>query len=430
MKKIAFVSMAMLLVVGSLFSDNVKALGSSFSLLIPDNYEDVKSFPDRLNLEESAYTEVGTNSEGNSSSFIGISPFMGNFRSRHEFTFMGIKSNSVVYDESMTKENSITGFNNYFGLGIGSLNLGIKAGVKSDQYLREERRFDMTVDDPMQNNYLRYSGAERSFVSIDLGISSSVGDSETISLAANYHGFEEYFDYSNSSRSNLSDNFSSHYNGDSVFQHEFRVSLIKDMGEKRNSRILAEILYTKIDDIDMYNHDFYNQNSDIKNEVFEDQTAEGREYGCRVGIGTRKRENKAELFSGLSFSYLVKELDRTYSNKAIEIETIEDSTITSEDYFKNYNSTTDKVVELTLPLGLSYSFTEWFTATGSITIKGSYTKEDLDFAHIYSDPEFQGEATQNISLEFYPTQKLELGIYNMGTLSQYKNWEVTATYLF
>jgi len=447
MKKISLVylmtTLLMLLTVVSLFSDNVKALGSSFSLLIPDNYEDIKSFPDRLNLEESSHFEVGVNNGTYGTAFLGFSKIGKKFKSRHEFTLKNIEEQSSKVSTSYRK-NHYLDTQNQFGFKIGGLNLGVLAdihdsedGSESDSY-NEHYPYDysnISEGDRYSEryNYLHY---------YNVGISAGFGEKKLLSIALTYK-YEESGDYEyrfNRNRKFEADvlTYESTNGGGKDYDEyydEYSLSLIKDFGKELNSRFYSKLSYKIISekyDVDYKFGDTLDHENNTESDMFHDwgDISDGIAYSLTIGHGNVKELNKLKIFTGFSAELIYEDLETNIFDDYDWQIVNEDSTESFHDLTSYDKTKKEYFAVLKLPFGLSYQITDWCEVTGSITLLADYYQYENNTTYESRFDKLIINATNNISVELQPTKNLKLGIYNMNDLSAVSKWKVRVKYNF
>lgn len=443
MKKFALVSMAMLLVVVSLFSDNVKALGSSFSLLIPDNYEDVKSFPDRLNLEESSHFEVGINNGTNGTAFLGLSRIGERFKSRHEFTLKTTEDQSSKVSTSY-RESEYIDTQNQFGFKLGGLNIGFLAEFHSSEDGTESESYNESYSSDYSNISKRDNYSERynDLFYNGIGISAGFGETKSFSLALAYK-YEESGDYEygyNLRKSFNPDSLSyesSSYNdkSDEEYYDEFSLSLIKDFGKNHNSRIYTKFSYRIIGekyDVDykmMDNQDYINNSESEMSHSWGD-ISDGKSYGLTLGYGSVKELDKLNIYTGFLAEFIYEDLEANIFDDYYSKVIVADSTEYFNTGFDFYKDKKDYYSTLKLPFGLSYQIRDWCKVAGSITFTTQYHNYDNSTEYKSRYDHLTINASNNLSIVLQPIEKLQLGIYNINDLSAVSNWEAKATYLF
>jgi len=441
MKKISLISLTLILAATSLFADNVKALGSSFSLLIPDNYEDVKSFPDRLNLEEASHFEVGGNVGIDGTGFLGYSNAKGNFKSRHEIISKTVSVNTSKYGGGSTSDIEYFDFKNQVGFHLGSINFGITAHGAKDYSFDESSSFTEYYEN---NDAIRISGHnnQKSHENWEghFGISTGLGESKSLSISLNC----DLIDYNEEYRTNYSteytssDSISNRNNSEirkesnSLMYTDFNLSIIKDFGKKNNqSRFYTKIGYRMLDRDDNFKfHGKYNFGSSpeyyySKRHSQRDNNS-GDGYNLTIGFGNVKKKGRLQIYSAIQGAVRYIELDNKYHDNVKYEETGQDTT---ESYFFDRNDENEYYAEMQLPFGLSYTITNWCKVYGSLALISDYEKRDTD-SYEFSEYKWSVSSKQCVSLELMPLDNLLLGIYNMDTLSKYKNWEVMAKYSF
>lgn len=442
MKKLTLIGLMILIGSITLCSVNtVKGLGSYFYYLIPDVEQDVKTFPDRLALQQQRYLELGTKPGGYSSFYISSSPINGNIISRHDLEFDSRGSTIVNNKVTQTSQNQDISFNNYCALKLGTINLGLTVGYSSYYSESDRNVFDENI---YFNNHSYYTHADDSNTNRNIfsfGISTSIGKHKATSIAALY---------STSTRESVVENMRNRGIWvDNIIDHEdsqlresydeneyqnFSVAIIHDfLKNKVASRLYSNFTYRIVDD------SFENEISDVysnydsiltyqrENYNWNNQQMERKSYIFDFGYGINKNVSKLEMYGGVLFSV-------SYSDIEIAEEIIERSLI-----FENETTTGDTLVttssfkeknygsHITVPVGFVFKPYKWLRIFSSISLFASYNYKDV------KDETYQNwtsKTGQNISFEILPYKNIEIGVYYINNLSDYHDWQINFKYSF
>jgi len=418
----------------------VRALGNNFSLLIPDVYEDTKTFPDRLSLQDHRFAHVATNMAEGQTAFYSISPFAGNFKSRHDILFEAFSYTNNDYDVTSNRRDIKYDIANYASLKLGVLSLGIQASQA-----HQDDDLDSFVESMQTSNGVVTERRKITNLGDDhrvykYGFSSGLGRNNSFSIAYNYKGVEKDIHESRESSyitEYADDDFNSRYNEDYLSEYldidSHKLSLIKDIGGFGQTRILLEIELFE-EDSRAYNssydrrieEDEYNSYSNIEREYVVN-AIESEGYALKLGYGSQKNINKIDLFYAGQLNYKTADVEgyKTYRANSIidSVEIAMDPVTTEFDY-------TEEQGAISIPLGMSYRIKNWVRFSSSVTLVTEVINSDVDEYSNLDDLNFNTKVTQNIGWEFYPVKNLELGVYNMNDLSDYRNWELSVRYLF
>lgn len=450
MKNLAIISLVLILMSATLFSDNVKALGSSFSMLIPDSYEDAKQFPDRINLEKNSSIEVRANDGMDGTAFIGYSRIGERFKVRHDFS-------CLIIDESHSSAMSINAkeivnydSKNQIGFHIGSINFGISTDL-SREYETGDKGSLIEEYDASDFSVTRRENSSSNFkenLKGRFGISAGFGKKKSLSVAlgCEFVDYNDDHDISSDISTTMSDTIlyrNHNNNGISKYLNyaDLNLSIIKDFGEDKLSRFYTKFNYRWLDKDGSFSsrNEFASDNSLDQSSGRRHTTNEystGDVYSVTLGYGNTRKKGKLEIHTAIkgSFSYAnLEKICRDYITWDSPDEGLFSSTT---DYSYTVKKSKDYYVELKVPLGISYNVTDWCKLSGSITISGrmEYYDSPNDMTNMEEDSEKYGhlslDASNNLSIEFQPTKKLQLGIYNMNSLSEVGKWKVGAKYDF
>lgn len=442
MKRLITLISFMLLVFVSLNAVNpVRGLGSSFSLLIPDVYEDTKVFPDRLSLQEQRFVQTYTNMDESNSSFYSISPLQGNFRSRHDLKFKAMDSQSIEIDRVNATNGKKIDFNNYFSFKVGRACLGIKASILKNDSDSES----ITDRVSFQNDYQRYETSlmnrDNGSTTYNFGMSSGLGRDNSLSIALNAKVVENDFDFKHSSvyeylypnqinyRLDKRDNLETE-----TYDYEsYKLSIIKDLRNESKSRLLLEMevfesenLYSDYDyRLRDYQSEDY-QDLYIKDDLLmEAYDTEG--YMINLGYGAQAHKNKFDFYYAGNLNISSTEIS---GNKVISGSTLEDSLETVFEPITSDFEATEYNGYISIPLGMVFNITKWARFMSSVNMKTEFSKTDSGYVDMLDELHWNTEVIQNIGWEFYPVKNLELGVYNMSDLTDYRQWELSVRYLF
>lgn len=436
----------------ALFSDNVQALGSDFSLLIPDSYEDTKYFPDRINLEKNSSIEFRANDGMAGTAFIGYTRIGKRFKSRHDFSCLINREGQSNALSINVKEIENYDSQNHFGFNLGSVNFGFSAGLSREFETDEKGSLaeDYNVSDLSLT--INENGTSRFKENIKgrLGLSAGFGKDKSLSIGLACEYVDNRNDYDSSFRSTItqsdtlqSDNLNGTNNSEYLKYTDVNLSLIKDFGKNKQSRLYTKFNYRWLDSDGNFSsiNEFEKDNSLDQSSTASrnhgiSEFSQGDIYSVTLGYGNTKKKGKVEIHTAIqgSFSYAnLEKICRDYINWDSSLHSSPDS-IT--DYSYSINKSKDYYAELKLPLGITYNITDWCKLSGSITLSGKmeYYDSPNNMTNIEEDSEKFGHlsfnATNNLSVEFQPTKKLQLGIYNMNSLSEVSKWKVGAKYNF
>jgi len=442
MKRIVSVTIFLLLLFISLNAVNpVRGLGSSFNLLIPDVYEDTKVFPDRLGLQDYRFVQTYTNMDASNSSYYSISPFLGNFKSSHDLKFKAMDNQSIEIDRVTATNDKNIEFNNYFSYKLGEFCLGIKASVLEDDSDSESLTERVSFQNDYQRNDTRIMNRDNGRTTYDFGISSGFGMDNSLSIALHTKVVENDLssDYTTAYETIYPNETNYRLDKRNILDTEtydyesYKLSIIKDLRNGNNSRILVEMEVFEaenlISDSEYRSRDYQSEDYQdlyIKEELkIEEYDTEG--YRVNLGYGAQAHKNKFDFYYAGNLNLSTIEIT---GNKVMNNSTLEDSVETVFDPITADFEATEHKGYLSIPLGMVFNITNWVRFMGSVTMITEFSKTDSGYIDMLDELHWNTEVVQNIGWEFYPVQNLELGVYNMSDLTDYRHWELSVRYLF
>jgi len=440
MRRFVFTLVSLLLVTITLYATSpVKGLGGNFSLLVPDKDFDSSVFPNLVVRFKAGYVNYST--DGNS--FNTLLKF-GNYTSKHSCEIEASDYSYGKYNNYRSTQKSDFQFSNILAKQTPNRSIGVFHSLekKTTDVIRGDRNYNYGS---FEYERYREKVENNDVISNTMGISWSLGRSQLSSIALIYTLQEQDRDSDNWSLRNYvnNDEYPDEYRVNLKLQkseienHEYKLYFLKEFGVNNSLRFFSKFSFMelKFDDKDStINEEYdldYNGNPSFSQDIEEIVSYEDSElYLTQVGLSKHIKHKKMNFYLAGKVKLSASKSEYGTYQKDINFEADEDTTYSESSHTPQTREESAVGFYTEFPLGMSYQPAKWVKLYASVTATIEVHKSSASNVIDNNDPFWSSKSGQNLGLEIYPLDKLELGVYHIYDLSQYKNWEFTIKYTF
>jgi len=444
MKKFVLSLVSLLMLMISLnASSPAKAFGSYLSGAIKDADYDSKNFPDRLLRVDNRKIMLATEPSTHSRFGFDIIPLKGKFLTRH---IISTRSYEKVYEQKSIHYSRITEYDsksistaNYCAFKVGGIPVGFAIGASKSEYKQDE----LELTSPLNSIYgVMEKDRDSNNNGLGFTVSTSFYANSPTSIAFNYTESSSERDENLDETRLFSENY---VNKDKItselIDHEaesmvYGVKFLHDFGLSQQYRLTGGVNFVSIkrDEFESERDTLLDDDEIESFQIVDYSSLKDSEeidgYSAEMGISKTIKRKKFKFYVAISSKLTYYDTSKNkvnithyqnFANDSLYVEeTLTIDNLDEESYY----------LYLENPLGMSYDVADWFTLYASINNNFRFNKKIAQDDEGIKLEGWSNKVGQRICFEFRPIMNLEVGIYSISDLKDYKDWKLDISYFF